>query len=298
MIGQEDFVLSRDSQADLEGRLLVGDPRQLESLQLHAVYVFPSKGGHFQQNAKIGRPHGRFSIEGTLLNGLSLELRESNTQERLALWKNPPSDTKDADGVVILPDWDLRNKVFRHHLKITDSHGEAITGARISFQSEGYDLNFLYPGGEGFLSSQSQIELKVSAPGYLRTTVLSQESTEVTLRRGIAVDIEIPDEISVVDADNPLNGFWTVGFARKQDGVMKRSKVIPEQPLVAGRTMTFMLDEPGEWAVFCVLRTVEQLGAERTTRVAGHVNFPSGERWHSIEVEDTSELQHFLLPLE
>jgi|FLOH01.1.fsa_nt_gi RNA polymerase sigma factor (sigma-70 family) len=181
------------------GRLLVDDPKQLRQLELSLVEGVPGAAGSRWYPLEIDSMNGRFRTRPAEDKQYTLWLRGKDTLEELGRLSNLQSMAiTDAD-TMQLPDWDLRGKLFPHHVAVTTSSGHSIAEISLRLSHEKDDLTAFVPPDFEFLTTQAVQPITVGAAGYRNEEVIISRALDVSLFDGFSVTVNFAEDLPSVE---------------------------------------------------------------------------------------------------
>jgi len=295
--GQSDLEIQTKGKLSLAGRILVKDLSQIGKIRIHTSRV-SSADETFQEISTFpSSPTGRFSLNGGTSNGLILLAKDRDSGEVLARWENVPLAAPNAEGVTLLPDWDLRDTpMFEHQIEVAAWDGAAILKSNFVYHQGGRSRNLSGSAKVSFLSQERELDVKVGAPGFRSQMVHSTGQASVVLTQGFSVRFTLPDEL-----DLPAGKAWSVvlrpthpeaGILMAMQGKMDFSQ---EQ-----RSHQVVLEEPGTWSLSFLMQPYienfeEAMAWGSNFEVA--VSFEDGSRFFEVSLGEGQGVTSFEIPL-
>lgn len=295
--GQSDLEIQTTVQLSLAGRILVKDLSQIGEIRIHTSRNQVGNEFHQEISTFPSSPTGRFLLSGGTPNGLILLAKDRRSGEVLARWENVPLAAPNAEGVILLPDWDLRDvPMFEHQIEVASWDGAAIPKSRFSFHSGGRAQSLFGNGNVSFLSQERELEVKVGAPGFRSQMVHSTGQASVVLSEGFSVRFTIPEGLEL-----SVGKTWSAilrptdpesGISMNMQGLLNFSQ---DQ-----RSHHVVLGEPGAWSLSFLMRPYienfeEALAWGSNFEVA--VSFEDGSRFFEVSLSEEQGVTTIEIPL-
>jgi len=274
-----------------EGRVLVNDPSFYALLQLQLVTGMPGQPGSRHQYLTIDPRNGRFRTDPLQDEAYTLVLRSAGSFERLASLDSLHQMATRENGNLKLPDWDLRNQVFPHHLKVSLADGNQPERITLRFPQKD-EFSSIETGPElSMLSRAPILSMQIQAPGYKMEEVLSEGEVDVVLGAGLLLRVHFPTQVPQQEGL-----VWRLGLLPlDQDGKIELNAFgLPTVTTLTSDSADLSVAAPGDWGLVLLATTAEKMNSGGFD---GVYLFPAG-MVHAIKVEDTEQTQEFEVVLD
>lgn len=266
------------SSQPIQGRVLLDDPKMLNHVTPFFGVGSPDQPGFASTPMEFELPNGRFVIPAEALGKgpASVVLRSTYTRETLGHMLDVESQMKEVDGEIILPDLDLRGKVFAHQVQGTSASGEVVNGLRVESRwSQLLDV----PDGAWILSTEPVKKVLVRARGYLAQEVFLNGVTPVVFEEAPEMTIHFSESFP----QHP-DVKWTLHLLRTVNG---NSLILSGEGNLAveltGSAARFSLPEEGFWGIG--LQATRSDEAMSNSFVGAYI-FPSGSPFQIHDLGD------------
>lgn len=280
-----DFELSSEPQTivvamgkPIKGRIVIDDPAMLEHLLPFYGTGSPDQPGFASTPMELELPNGRFEIPAPALGQgpVSIVIRSLYTRETLQVMVDVASAAKEVNGELVLPDLDLRGKLFVHQIQATSGSGEPVADLRVEGRFQWFqDL----PAEGMILSTQPVEKVKVRARGYLAQEIFLNGVTPVVLEQAPTMTIRLQPAL-------PRNSevTWRLHLLRtvNHDSLVLSGEGNLNFP-IEGEKVIFSLPEEGMWGIG-LQATVK--GKKSESQFTGAYVFPSGSPFAIFDLGD------------
>jgi len=274
-----------------EGRVLVSDASFYASMQLQLVTGVPGQPGSSYQYIDIDPRNGRFHSNSLQDDSYSLVLRSKGSFERLASLESLHQMATIMNGNLQLPDWDLRDQVFAHHLKVSlvDGHQPERITLRFPYNDE---FSSIESGPELSMLSRTQfLAMQIQVPGYKMEEVMSEGEVDIVLGIGIPLRVHLSTEVPQQDGV-----IWRIGILQLNPNgkIELQSFGLPTVTTVTSKVVDLRASAPGAWGLVLQATTP---GREGDAGFEGVYLFADGMVF-PISVTDSESTQEFEVVLD
>lgn len=264
--GEKDGVFTVARINRFAGRLIVDDAKDLLGLELRLVEGVPGEAGSIYYPLDLDPRNGRFESRPVADKQYTLIARVVGTAQEIArlsqLHTLASSDGKD----LVLPDWDLRGKLFRHHLRVTTSSGAEPSEVSLRMSHDRDDRQSFVTADYEFLSLQAVQSITVGAPGLRDQLVSISGELDVQLQEGFDVQIDFDSALPKADG---LQWRATLIEVRRpgQKGGINWDRL--QWQAVHGKGAQFKAPTSGNWAMLLRAAPVEGFNDQGSVGIYG-----------------------------
>ena len=188
-LGTEGFEIRIPTTYRIEGRILLDDPAWFMELIAQGRYPTLTPGqNRWGERGFLDHRNGQFNIPVEDLRDFFVELRQYKADVSIEVMALPSLDSISPDGVIQLPDLDLRGRLYRHVIRHRLPNG--VQPHLISlFDETGRNVAAVLPGRELiYFSTLASVPLRFQAEGIQPVVANISGETEVIL------ELEQPEE--------------------------------------------------------------------------------------------------------
>jgi hypothetical protein len=216
------------------GRLLVDQPAYLS--QLSIGYSAAGDGPFFfsRSDGRINSSDGSFQVWPNHRAGHDLIVSSRVTGEAVAVLAWRGSVAKKEGSVWRLPEWDLRGKIFEHHVRVRNSDGKSPGELAVSLPTIAEEhVLFTDPILE-FLSPSPQMLLYINAVGYREQKVMSIGRVEVEFDPPLPKYHGVQWRVAAVRSERPVGLEQLVWHKIRGEGVKIMMPAVGDYGLFLG----------------------------------------------------------------
>lgn len=181
-LGTEGFEIRIPTSYKIQGRVLVDNPAWYMELEAQGRYPTLSPGhNRYGERGFLDHRNGSFAIQAEDLQDLFVELNQYQPHVYLGIMELPPIDSSLGNGVIRIPDWDLRGRLFRHVIAFQLPAGTDSKWVSIIHNDETTKAHIQRGESLTYFSTQASMPLRFEADGFRTAEVTVSGDTDVTL---------------------------------------------------------------------------------------------------------------------
>jgi RNA polymerase sigma-70 factor (ECF subfamily) len=244
--GQKNGVFTVARINRFAGRVVVDDVKDLLDMELRLVEGNPGEAGSIFYSLDLDPRNGRFQSRPISDKQYTLVARVRGTFQEIARLSQLHTLASFDGEDLLIPDWDLRGKLFRHSLHVTSSSGTSPSEITLRMSHDSDDLQFFASADYEFLSLQAVQPITVGAVGSRDQLVTISGELNVQLQDGFNVQVDFDTPLPSADG---LQWRATLVEVRRpgQKGGISWDNLKWQK--VSGKQAKFKAQASGNWAM-------------------------------------------------